>query len=150
MYALVSNRQIKKYPYSFGQLQADNPQISFPAEMPSNRLAEFGLVPVEPTPRPEEDHTKTFTEGQPQLIDGKWTQVWVVEDAPSELVAQRTSDQAAEIRQERNALLAVCDWTQLADAPVDSLGWAVYRQELRDITQQNGFPWNVVWPNKPE
>ena len=150
MYALISNGQIEKYPYSFSLLQVDNPQTSFPAEMPDNRLAECGVYPVAPTPRPEEDHTKTITEGKPQLVDGKWTQVWVVEDAPADLIAQRTSERAAEIRQERNALLAVCDWTQLADTPVDSLGWAVYRQELRDITQQNGFPWNVVWPNKPE
>lgn len=150
MYALIKNGKFERYPYSFSQLQADNPQTSFPAEMPDNRLAECGVYPVAPTPRPEEDHTKTITEGQPQLIDGKWTQVWVVEDASVELIAQRTSERAADIRQERNALLAVCDWTQLADAPVDSLGWAVYRQGLRDITQQNGFPWNVVWPTKPE
>ena len=148
MYIKLNNGVPEKY--SVGQLFIDNPQTSFPAEMPSNLLAEWGVYPVAPTPRPKEDHTKTITEGQPQLVDGKWTQVWVVEDASVELIAQRTSERAAEVRQERNAVLAVCDWTQLADAPVDSAAWAVYRQELRDITQQNGFPWNVAWPNKPE
>lgn len=54
----------------------------------------------------------------------------------------------AEIRAERNALLAACDWTQLPDAPVDAAPWAVYRQELRDITTQ-ADPFNIVWPTQP-
>ena len=33
-------------------------------------------------------------------------------------------------------------------APVDKAAWAAYRQELRDITAQAGFPWNVQWPAK--
>lgn len=38
---------------------------------------------------------------------------------------------------------------ELADAPVNSLAWAVYRQALRDLTKQDGFPWSVVWPDMP-
>lgn len=53
------------------------------------------------------------------------------------------------IREERNAKLAQCDWTQLADAPVNNLAWANYRQQLRDITTQTGFPWEVTWPTQP-
>lgn len=56
---------------------------------------------------------------------------------------------AEEIREERNNRLAVCDWTQLPDAPVDQTAWAFYRQELRDITDQEGFPANVIWPVPP-
>jgi hypothetical protein len=55
-----------------------------------------------------------------------------------------------EVRVERNRLLAASDWTQLADAPVDQAAWAAYRQALRDVPQQAGFPDNVVWPVKPE
>ena len=54
-----------------------------------------------------------------------------------------------EIRQQRDRLLKECDWTQVADAPVDQAAWATYRQALRDIPQQEGFPENVVWPEKP-
>lgn len=57
---------------------------------------------------------------------------------------------AEEVRAERNALLAASDWTQVADAPVDQAAWAAYRQELRDVTKQAGFPHDVVWPTKPE
>jgi hypothetical protein len=57
--------------------------------------------------------------------------------------------QAANIRAYRDRLLAASDWTQVADAPVDQTVWAAYRQALRDIPQQEGFPHNVAWPVKP-
>jgi hypothetical protein len=57
--------------------------------------------------------------------------------------------QAAAVRADRNARLAASDWTQLADAPVDSAAWGVYRQTLRDISSQAGFPWTVEWPAEP-
>ena len=57
---------------------------------------------------------------------------------------------ASEIRAERNRLLAASDWTQVADAPVDQAAWATYRQALRDITAQAGFPNDIVWPTKVE
>lgn len=56
---------------------------------------------------------------------------------------------ADRIRAERNNLLQQTDWTQVADAPVSQTDWAVYRQALRDITAQEGFPENVTWPVAP-
>lgn len=56
---------------------------------------------------------------------------------------------AKEVRSKRDALISSCDWTQLPDAPVDQTAWAVYRQALRDITDQEGFPSSVVWPVPP-
>lgn len=53
------------------------------------------------------------------------------------------------IRAKRNKLLAESDWTQVADAPVDKAAWATYRQALRDITEQGGFPNTVTWPTQP-
>lgn len=60
---------------------------------------------------------------------------------------------AALLRAERNARIAASDWTQLPDAPLTSeakAAWAAYRQQLRDITGQTGFPVDVVWPESPE
>jgi hypothetical protein len=54
-----------------------------------------------------------------------------------------------EIRQQRNQLLTASDWTQIPDCTVDKQAWATYRQALRDITNQSGFPTDVVWPTKP-
>ena len=54
-----------------------------------------------------------------------------------------------EARSKRNQLLTASDWTQVADAPVDQAAWATYRQELRDITSQEGFPEAITWPVAP-
>ena len=56
---------------------------------------------------------------------------------------------ATNARAERNALLAASDWTQVPDAPVDQAAWATYRQALRDITAQAGFPEQINWPEAP-
>ena len=60
-----------------------------------------------------------------------------------------TEFQAQRVRVQRAALLQASDWTQLDDSPVDKHIWANYRQELRDIPQQPGFPWEINWPKQP-
>lgn len=64
--------------------------------------------------------------------------------------AKAQAKQEQEVRAERDRLLTSSDWTQVADAPVDQAAWAAYRQALRDVSQQAGFPHNVTWPAKPE
>lgn len=52
----------------------------------------------------------------------------------------------------RNQLLAQSDWTQAADSPLTTeqkAAWATYRQELRDVTAQEGFPNSIQWPVSP-
>lgn len=56
---------------------------------------------------------------------------------------------ATQARINRDRLLASSDWTQVADAPVDQAAWAAYRQSLRDITDQAGFPESLDWPAPP-
>jgi len=71
-------------------------------------------------------------------------------DAQEAEYAAGADDRAAEeVRAKLDSLLAESDWTQVADAPVDKAAWATYRQSLRDIPQQAGFPTNVVWPVEP-
>lgn len=53
------------------------------------------------------------------------------------------------VRAERDSLLSECDWTQVADAPVDKAAWATYRQVLRDVPEQSGFPNEITWPIEP-
>lgn len=55
-----------------------------------------------------------------------------------------------DIRMIRNQLLLACDWTQVSDSTADKEAWATYRQALRDITNQTGFPDKVQWPTQPE
>jgi hypothetical protein len=58
--------------------------------------------------------------------------------------------QANRIRAQRNMMLSSCDWTQVADAQVNKTAWAAYRQSLRDVPEQQGFPWSVQWPSAPQ
>jgi hypothetical protein len=53
------------------------------------------------------------------------------------------------LRSRRDGLLSNSDWTQIADAPVDDLVWAVYRQELRDLPANTTDPFNPAWPDTP-
>lgn len=62
---------------------------------------------------------------------------------------RQREQQAKEIRAQRDALLAESDWTQVVDAPVNQDAWAEYRQALRDVPEQAGFPEDVIWPDAP-
>lgn len=54
------------------------------------------------------------------------------------------------VKNRRNQLLQESDWTQLQDVPLaNKAEWATYRQELRDIPEQSGYPTNVIWPVAP-
>jgi hypothetical protein len=56
-----------------------------------------------------------------------------------------------EVRTKRNILLKNSDWTQVSDMPNNiKTPWATYRQALRDITTQSGFPSNITWPTAPQ
>lgn len=76
------------------------------------------------------------------------------ETAPVPSVPEPTEEQQEmQIRAQRNSLLTLCDWTQLPDAPLTTeqkQEWAEYRQALRDVSEQAGFPENVAWPLVPE
>jgi hypothetical protein len=75
----------------------------------------------------------------------------VARQAEEALVASQEPERlASQMRQERNTLLSDCDWTQVSDAPVNQVAWQTYRQALRDVTSQEGFPYDVTWPTKPE
>lgn len=79
----------------------------------------------------------------------RWTQVWSVRDMSAYEITNRNNAKADEVRAKRNELLAACDWTQVLDAPVDKEAWANYRQALRDLPDQAGFPWEVEYPQTP-
>lgn len=67
----------------------------------------------------------------------------------AEYKAMKDAEQAANVRRTRNEKLKDCDWTQIADSTADKPKWATYRQALRDITAQAGFPWTITWPDAP-
>jgi hypothetical protein len=61
--------------------------------------------------------------------------------------------QSQDIKAQRKILLLQSDWTQIPNGPLtveQQQAWADYRQQLRDITSQSGYPFNVVWPTSPQ
>jgi hypothetical protein len=72
-------------------------------------------------------------------------------DAEEAAWAASANDRAAaEHRMQRDSLLTASDWTQASDiSQATKDKWATYRQALRDVPQQDGFPNTVVWPNQP-
>ena len=89
-----------------------------------------------------------FRDGVEQ-VDGKWFTKYSVSDLDADGIAAKDAEQAKSVRATRNSLIAECDWTQVEDSPVDKAAWAVYRQELRDLPSQAGFPFDVIYPTKP-
>lgn len=135
--------------YSLDALRRDNPQVSFPSEINDNTLAEYDVFPCMPIPYPGTDYLHNIREGPATFVDGVWRQTWIITEASDEEIAQRTQNEAAAVRDLRDARLRETDWTQVADAPVNASVWSDYRQALRDVPAQAGFPWNVNWPTSP-
>ena len=79
MYLRIINGIIT-YPYSIQQLKIDEYNTSFPKELTTEILEEWGVFEVNRTPKPN-DYTKTITEGTPQLVDGSYIQIWDEVDA---------------------------------------------------------------------
>ena len=74
----------------------------------------------------------------------------IVDKPEAEIEAYELEQSWVLLRQERNARLKACDWTQVPDAPVDQTAWATYRQELRDLPENTADPREVVWPQEPQ
>ena len=78
---------------------------------------------------------------------------WSVEAIPEKTPEEAKAEASAQVRAQRDALLAETDHLVMPDYPLtDEQREAVkaYRQELRDVPQQEGFPLDVIWPKKPE
>lgn len=105
------------------------------------------------TARPKLERYQKAVEGLPVKDDrGIWAQTWSVREADASEKALIDAGQCGMVRRQREQLLFSSDWTQIADAPFSEekkAAWRAYRQELRDITKQSGFPWDVVWPTRP-
>lgn len=146
MFARIESGAVAAYPVD---PRTAHPNTSFPWDWPGGEVEGVSYAFVVPTDVPQVQHTQNHIEGTPEQIGDFWFQTWVITDATPEQIAARTEEQANMVRADRNIRLAASDWTQLPDAPVDATAWAAYRQALRDVTAQDGFPWDVTWPAPP-
>jgi hypothetical protein len=158
MYAEVKNGAVITFPYDYDILVEKNSSTKFAqtdllsmysgteANLDGHEL--IRVVEVD-APTFDKQTQKAVKNSAPVLVDNIWTLGWSIQSlTQTEQDAQNTA-QAKTVRQTRSEKLADCDWTQVADSPVDKAVWATYRQALRDITTQSGFPWTITWPDAP-
>jgi hypothetical protein len=152
------------------QFRSENPNTSFPEVLTPEIIDAFGYDPVLEGPQATVIPPYQYSRRDGvEEIDGKWFTKYVagptftdytdpdgvVHTASEQYEAYcfgKDADQGKVVRAERNSKLAACDWTQLYDSPLsadDKLAWALYREALRMVPQQDGFPWTINWPPEP-
>ena len=149
------------------ELIALNPNTSFPKVWDDTIYEFLGVDVVFETPQPSASGAyKTFVRnGVEQNAKDQWVQAWVEQDMFEDTTvdgvtttkaeheaayqARLDADAAEKNRLTRNNLLAETDWRGLSDITMSS-DWATYRQALRDVPSQSGFPHDITWPEKPE
>lgn len=136
-----------------------HPHTSFPKVLISDVLDSFNAVAIMEGPQATattlyESSIRTGVEE----INGQWftkyelgpiftdTDNYTAEEQLAQHKASIDDQYSSNIRTQRNQLLKDTDWTQVLDAPVNKEAYATYRQSLRDVTQQETFPYNIVWP----
>jgi len=152
MYVKITNGSVDTYPYSVGQLRRDNPNTSFPKQIPDEMLADYGVYPVTVSDQPSitARTQKVAMNATPTLVGSDWTISWTTSDKTADEVQEYDDATAATNRAKRNNLLEDTDYLALTDVTLTA-EMTAYRQSLRDITTHANWP-NLAdsdWPTKP-
>ena len=152
---------------SQGEIRKLNPNVSLPKVWNSNVYDTLGIDPVLETPKPETtgDYKVVVRDGAEQDANNNWVQAWVERDMFSDTTedgvtttkaeheaayqARLDTEAAERVRSERDQKLKDTDWMGMSDVTM-STEWATYRQALRDVPSQAGFPNTITWPDEPE
>jgi hypothetical protein len=135
---------IDQYPYSTQQLKQDNPNTSFPSEITEEVLQSYNVYPVSVDSRPEiSDDKRAVADDTPSYADGNWSLGWSVKSKTDD---EKSADEYNK-RRERDELLKNTDHYALTDREL-SEEMATYRQDLRDLPEQEGFPY-IDMPTQP-
>lgn len=173
MYAKIDGGTVVKFPYSFGDLRRDNPNVSFPKNITQSIRQRYGMQSVftvddptyDPTTQkivealtPTRETNGVYTEedaplpemvGEP-IYTGRWLLEKTVVDLTADEITERNTVVAATNRSIRDRKLAETDFYALSDVTM-STEMTTYRQALRDITSHANWP-NLNdedWPIKP-
>ena len=146
---------------SQGEIRAMHKNTSFPRVWRENVHESIGIDPVLITPKPEASAPYKIVVRNGAVEDGgNWVQAWVEQDmfatdddstkAEKETAYQASLDAkaSASVRKDRDGRLTETDWLALSDTTMSS-EWTTYRQALRDVTAQAGFPHTITWPTQP-
>tara|TARA_R110000751_G_scaffold61439_1_gene127718 strand:- start:88 stop:543 length:456 start_codon:yes stop_codon:yes gene_type:complete len=110
---------------------------------------EFGISRLQMVTSPYFDQaTQTRADGDAVLVGDVWTQNWIITDLSGDDLSGATDVAERASRSERDALLAATDWTASTDVTMTA-EMTTYRQALRDVPAQAGFPSTIAWPTSP-
>ena len=151
-----------------GQIRKMHKNVSLPKVWGVNVHQSLGIDPVTPTaqPEPSGDYKVVVRNGVEQDANGNWVWAWTEQDmfqeytddegtvvtVQDQIDAKIAADNAALASTERatrDDLLKATDHYGLSDVTM-SEAMTTYRQALRDVPQQEGFPQTITWPTKPE
>lgn len=141
------------------EFRAMFPNTSMPQQLSEELINEFGADVVFEGPQATGGTVYQYSQAAGvEQIDGKWYTKYILgpvfTDAEQEAAYKATKDaeQAKSVRQQRDDKLKESDWRvikALESSTPQDFAWAAYRQALRDITAQPGFPWTIDWPVNP-
>lgn len=160
MYVKIKNNVPAEWPVSEARIRYDNSSTSFPRDMSSIDVSEYGFAPFQFSDLPDYDpEYQNCDEITPVLSDGIYVQTWQVSDKynateksayDSQKEQERISTLPEIQRMKRNLILQDTDWWAVSDRTMTSEQTA-YRQALRDITAHANWPdlADDDWPTKP-
>ena len=151
------------------QLKNENKHMSLPSSWTDATLDALGVARVTKTAPPEVGEWQVAVKDGVEQVDGVWQEKWVtqemfteytaededgntvthtVQDQKDAKIAADTASLAATERAKRDDLLKATDHYGLSDLTMSD-AMTSYRQALRDVPQQEGFPATITWPTKP-
>ena len=149
-----------------GEIRQANKHRSFPRVWDADVCELLDIDPILASPKPSTTSLQAVNaNGAVQDSLGNWMEAWVVVDAFSDTTdedgvtttkadneaaytASLDANAAASVREQRDSLIAATDYYALTDVTMNSEVTA-YRQALRDISAQAGFPNTITWPTAP-
>jgi hypothetical protein len=154
-----------------GEIRRSMPNTSLPRVWTSSICDSLGIDPVlaAPAPAPSGEYKVVSRNGVVQDALGNWVEAYVERDMFADYVdedgvtvtkasqeeaytARKDAEAATAARATRDGLIASCDWMAIKafeGGTTVSTEWATYRQALRDVSAQVGFPNDITWPEKP-
>ena len=146
------------------------PNTSMPQQLSEALINEFGGSVVFEGPQATGGTVyQTSVYGGIEQVNGKWFTkynlgpaffdtedankvVTTAVQAEAAYKAAKDAEQAKSVRASRDSKLAESDWRVIKAVEMSTAlpaEWATYRQALRDVTAQAGFPWTITWPDAP-
>lgn len=145
---------IESPPMLYSNLKALHRSITFSEKANPLEIEPYGYGVFEWAFKPTDvPYNKSVDDaGLTKDINGIWKPTFIIRDANQQELELRMNAEAENQRLTRNKLLLQSDFFDNIDSPLSEAqkeSYKVYRQALRDITAQEGFPFNTIWPELP-